>query len=61
MPLSAETTPPCPKCQSIHTERLPFTGSMVPVYTCYDCGHIWRRPMAKASSTRGPAEHKHSA
>jgi hypothetical protein len=39
---------------------LPFTGSMVPVYTCYDCGHIWRRPIAKADPLR-PAEHKHSA
>jgi hypothetical protein len=60
MPLSAETTPPCPKCQSAQTERLPFTGSLVPVYTCYDCGHTWRRPLAKAEP-RKPAEQKHSA
>jgi len=36
----------CPNCHSANTERLPFERDChaVPVYTCVECGHVWREP-----------------
>ena len=40
--------PRCPKCNSLITERLPFTakGSAPAVYSCMECGYEWRVPAA---------------
>ena len=37
---------PCPECTGDHTERVPLQLDTVtvPVYSCLECGHIWREP-----------------
>ena len=37
---------PCPECTGNHTERvaLQLDTVTVPVYSCLECGHIWREP-----------------
>jgi hypothetical protein len=38
--------PPCPHCQSPHTEWLEFASSKTfTVYRCFKCSVIWRVPV----------------
>ena len=38
--------PPCPKCESLDTERLEFMNHKpFNVYFCFQCGHVWRVPI----------------
>jgi len=47
--------PPCPKCQSPHSERLEFsTERPFHVYRCFQCGHIWRLPVEPPTTTAPP-------
>jgi hypothetical protein len=54
MPPTDRTPPPCPNCRSSNTERLPFEqkGMALPVYSCMDCGHVWREPLPPPKSSR---------
>jgi len=46
MPPEHPSAPPCPKCHTESAERLPFkqNGTPLPIYSCVECGHVWREP-----------------
>jgi hypothetical protein len=46
MPPADPAGPPCPKCLSPITDRLPFGDRChpLPVYACLDCGCVWEDP-----------------
>jgi Zn ribbon nucleic-acid-binding protein len=51
MPPPDSAGPPCPHCHAPDTERLPFSGDdpPYPVYSCLDCGYVWRELKRKQS------------
>jgi uncharacterized Zn finger protein len=50
---------PCPHCESTLTEQLPFrdVARPAPVYSCFNCGHVWRQTNGSADANP-PPEHK---
>jgi uncharacterized Zn finger protein len=51
--------PPCPECTGDHTERVPlrFDAVTVPVYSCLECGHIWREQEPEPAPNPTTPEH----
>jgi hypothetical protein len=43
--------PTCPKCDGRQSKRVPFPRQREapPVYSCMDCGYVWRQRTFKAS------------
>ena len=52
------SAPPCPKCHSTMTDRLPFEAKIqpFPIYSCIECGHVWREHDVRPAS-EGAAHH----
>jgi hypothetical protein len=54
MPSDQRAALPCPECTGEKTERIPlrFESVLVTVYSCLECGHIWRDPEPAHSRQR---------
>jgi rubredoxin len=50
---------PCPECTGDHTERVPlqFDAVIVSVYSCLECGHIWREQEPEPAPIETTLEH----
>jgi hypothetical protein len=44
--VDANSSPPCPRCQSPQTERQEWAEQgPVAIYRCFQCSNVWRVPL----------------